>query len=292
MISVPLIAALIGVAPSGDLGLEDEDARQSEPLVAALTAPEPPSSSSPGDRGTAKRSIYHVSPIADGAVIAAGALGIALPYAFSASLITPRCPCDPNEVNSFDRRSIGNSSDAADVISTVTAALALAGPPVLDFLDVGFTPALLEDMTVFAEALAVNGALATLAKYVTRRPLPRVYALQAPDLINRPGGYRSFYSGHASNTFAALSVAAMSWGLRHGHALWPWVFTLLVGTSVAIERVLAGYHFPTDVMVGAVVGTAVGVAVPWLHARRDAQAGSLSFLPRADGAGIAWAMRW
>jgi len=220
------------------------------------------------------------------------ALGIALPYAFSASLITPRCPCDPNEVNSFDRRAIGNSSDAADVISTVSAALAIAGPPVLDFLDVGSTPAFLEDMTVFAEALAINGALATLAKYITQRPLPRVYAQQAPDLINSPSGYRSFYSGHAANTFAALSVAAMTWGLRHGHSVWPWVITVLLGTSVALERVLAGYHFPTDVIAGAAMGTAVGVAVPWLHARRQSDVGTLALQPRSDGAGISWAMRW
>jgi len=292
MISVPLIAALIGVAPNGSLRVEDEDARRSATQVPATSAPEPAASSSAGDRTKAKRSIYRVSPIADGAVIAAGVLGIVLPYSLSASLITPRCPCDPNEVNSFDRRSIGNSSDAADVISLLTTALALGGPPLLDFLDVGSTPAFLEDMTVFAEALAVNGALVTLAKYVTRRPLPRLYAQQAPDLINSPGGYRSFYSGHTSTTFAALSVAAMSWGFRHGHSVWPWVITLLVGASVAVERVVAGYHFPTDVMVGAVVGMALGIAVPWLHARREAQAGALSFLPRADGAGIAWTVRW
>ena len=32
----------------------------------------------------------------------------------------------------------------------------------------------------------------------------------------------------------------------------------------------AGFHFPSDVLVGAAVGTTLGVLVPWLHTRADA----------------------
>jgi len=31
--------------------------------------------------------------------------------------------------------------------------------------------------------------------------------------------------------------------------------------------VASGHHFPTDVAVAAVAGTAVGFAIPWLHFR-------------------------
>ena len=41
-----------------------------------------------------------------------------------------------------------------------------------------------------------------------------------------------------------------------------------VSASVAVERVAAGWHFPTDVLAGALVGTTVGVVVPALHLRR------------------------
>jgi len=43
---------------------------------------------------------------------------------------------------------------------------------------------------------------------------------------------------------------------------------LLITGSVAVERVASGHHFPTDVTVAAVAGTAVGLTVPWLHFRR------------------------
>lgn len=228
----------------------------------------------------APKSVYRISRALDSAVIVGAGLTITIPYALTDKLITPHCPCDPREVNSFDRGAIGNASDAAGVASDITAALAAIGPVTLDLVDVGATPVLLEDIVILSETLAVNGALVTIAKYTTQRPVPRVYLLQAP---GTPGGYRSFYSGHTSFAFAALSSAAMTWTLRHGPSPWPWVITLLLGASVAVERVLGGYHFPTDVLVGAAMGTAVGIGIPWLHQRSATPLGSLRWVPKANG---------
>jgi len=155
----------------------------------------------------APRSIYRVTPGIDVPLIAAGVLAIALPYAFAKDLIHPRCPCNTAEVNSLDRHVIGNHNKVLDDASDATAAIVLVAPPLLDALDLGFSPTLLEDVTVYGEALAVNGALVTTAKYTVQRPLPRTYAGD-PTLLNQPGGYRSFYSGHVSVVFAALSVTA------------------------------------------------------------------------------------
>ena len=48
----------------------------------------------------------------------------------------------------------------------------------------------------------------------------------------------------------------------------PWIW-LGVGTvassMLAAGRVMAGKHFPTDVLAGAAVGIAVGFLVPYLH---------------------------
>src|SRR5205814_9635415 len=120
--------------------------------------------------------------------------------------------------------------------------------------------------TVFAETVAINGALVSITKVAVRRPLPRVYEGD-PQLIDRTRGYRSFYSGHASYAFSALSATSVTVALRYHRPLVPWLVTVLAGASVAVERVLGGYHFPTDVIVGSAVGTAVRVAVPLLHRR-------------------------
>jgi hypothetical protein len=211
-------------------------------------------------------SVYRVHLQVDGPVIALATLGALLPYALAGHLIHPRCPCPASEVNALDRHVIGNHNKPVDDASDATTAVAIAAPLVLDAIDLGFTEPFFEDATVYAETLAVNGALVTFAKYTVQRPLPRTYAGD-PALLDQPGGYRSFYSGHTSVTVAALAASAMTLRLRRGEKVWPWIVTGVVGAIVAAERVAAGRHFYTDVAVGFVAGAAVGIGVPLLHAR-------------------------
>ncbi len=169
-------------------------------------------------------------------------------------------------------------------MSDASAGVAIVAPLALDLLDVGASEAFVEDAVVFSEVLALNGALVTVAKYTVQRPLPRVYAGQDASLARSPGGYRSFYSGHTSVTFAALFATAYTLDLRHNQGAWPWVAATAIGTAVAAERVAAGRHFYTDVMVGAVAGSLFGITVPWLHARKTREAPSLSVAPTSNGA--------
>jgi membrane-associated phospholipid phosphatase len=219
--------------------------------------------------------VYRVEPAIDAPVIVAGVLAIAIPYLFAGNLIHPRCPCDPAEVNALDRHVIGNHNKFLDDVSDATAGIVLVAPLVLDAVDVGASRALLEDATVFAETLAVNGALVTAAKYTVQRPLPRTYAGD-PTLLNQPGGYRSFYSGHVSVVVAALSVTAVTLEARHGQRIWPWILVATLGAMVAAERVAAGRHFYTDVAVGAVAGAAVGTLVPVAHLRTEPGGGGFA----------------
>jgi membrane-associated phospholipid phosphatase len=238
-------------------------------------------------------SVYRLEPLVDVPVSALAGATILLPYASNYPLTGERCPCahDVAHINVLDAWAVGNESVAAARASDITVALVLLVPPIADAFDVGASEALLEDLSVFGETLLVNGALVTVTKYVVQRPLPRTYAGD-PELVNSSGGYRSFYSGHTSLTFAALTAASMTVRLRHGDRLWTWMVTAVVGTSVAAERVADGRHFPTDVLAGAVMGTAVGLAVPWLHARVDPSAPLIGLAPARDGAMLTWSARF
>ncbi|HEY6050416.1 MAG TPA: phosphatase PAP2 family protein, partial [Thermoanaerobaculia bacterium] len=196
-------------------------------------------------------SVYRVRVAVDAPAIAVATLGALLPYVFASDLIHPRCPCDPSEVNALDRHVIGNHNKLLDDASDATAAVAVAAPLLLDAVDLGLSEPFLEDAAVYAETLAVNGALVSFAKYTVQRPLPRTYEGD-PGLVSRPGGYRSFYSGHTSLTVAALAASAMTLRLRRGEKVWPWIVAGLVGAMVSAERVAAGRHFYTDVAVGFV----------------------------------------
>ena len=232
-----------------------------------------------------KQSIYKIDPWADGLIIGITSLGVFGAYTDSASLIRPRCPCNLNEINSLDRSVVGNHDRNMEKFSDAAAVAAVAVPVYLDWHELGFSPEFKEDAVVFLETLTVNASLVTFAKYNVQRPLPRTYDGD-PALINSAKGYRSFYSGHTSTVFAALSMTSYTYNKRHNEATWPWVFTGVFGASVAYARVAAGRHFYTDVLVGAGMGTAVGILVPWMHSKE--RLNHLSLLPMESGLGLAW----
>jgi len=234
--------------------------------------------------------VYHVKPGVDIPLTLGTALGSLVAYLYAGELITPRCPCDPHEVNAFDRGAIGNTNAAARKLSDLTAAAAVGVPLVLDAIHLGQGEAFVDDAIVFTQALAINSVLVGVTKILVHRPLPRTYAGDSI-LIGKPEGYRSFYSGHTSLVFAALSASATTVQLRYGKKTWPWIVTLVVGTSVGIERVADGRHFPTDVLVGAAVGSAIGIAVPRLHARADRRL-TAPVLQETPGGGVSLGMSY
>ncbi len=233
-------------------------------------------------------SVYRVGAT-DAVVTGLAMAGSIVPDEFPRLIDRRRCEaaggCSASSVNAFDRFAIGLHDRGAGFASDVTVGLSVAVPAVADAFRLGFTPALGEDETVLAETVAVNAAIVTGVKFLVQRPLPATYAGR-DGLPREAQGYRSFYSGHTSTAVAALTASAWTLHLRDGPQAWPWIVTGLAGASVAAERVLAGRHFPTDVLAGAAAGFGVGTLVPWLHARRKPwRRFALRIVP--DGRGLA-----
>jgi membrane-associated phospholipid phosphatase len=236
-------------------------------------------------------SIYELHPVLDGAIIIGSTALTATIYGFIHDHDRRDCACSGSHVNVIDRIAIDNRSSTAATVSDVTVGLAVGVPVVLDLMVLRASRPFFEDVVVYAESISVDAALYTIAKHIVHRPFPRTYAGD-DSLAISSDGYQSFYSGHVATAFAALSTMAVTIGRRYDRYLVPWLITLAVGGSVAYGRVAAGWHFPTDTMVGALAGTAVGVAVPVLHFKH------LRLTPLAPGrgdlpsAGLALAGRW
>ena len=213
-------------------------------------------------------SIYEVHLAVDIPVtVVAGSAGL-VRILFEDQLARISCPCDPSGINGLDRGTVGNDNKAAGVAANVTVYGVMAALPLVDLLDVGWGRTWGEDFVVYAETLAVDTALQNATNFIVSRPRPRTYAGD-PTYLHSGEGYLSFYAGHVSTAFAMTSAAAFTIRHRHGEQIWPWIVAGVVGGSVAIARVASGDHFPTDVAVAAVAGTAIGVTVPWLHLRRQ-----------------------
>ncbi|MEM9647950.1 MAG: phosphatase PAP2 family protein [Bacteroidota bacterium] len=73
-------------------------------------------------------------------------------------------------------------------------------------------------------------------------------------ILKTPTDY-SFFSGHASSSFA---LATMAYLLLRKRANWVWAF-FLWPSLFAYSRIYVGVHYPLDIIVGAAVGSLSGI---------------------------------
>ena len=228
--------------------------------------------------------VYDVWLAIDIPVIAVGATAGLLRTYLANHHVDQRCPCSLDEINAFDRRFVGHHSDAAGHASDITVGLALAVPAVVDLVAVGANRAFAEDLAIATETVMVSTLFQQIANFGYQRPRPRTY--EGIDANVHGGeGYLSFLAGHVATTTAILTAASFTIRERYGERVWPWIVTGVVAASVAVERFYGGYHFPSDIALGAALGLGVGLAVPWLHTRhRELQ---LAVTPSPGGNGLA-----
>lgn len=214
-------------------------------------------------------SVYRIAPRS--ASVALGGLGmVLLPVVFARQLLRRKKPNRGAGVNLFDRMAIGKNSEAAEWLGNLGTTVGIATPFMVDWVDTRGDPrTFLEDAVVIGQALALNGALNQAVKYLVQRPLPETYFGVVRNRIGKMRGYRAFYSGHVSSLATALAAGCITVAMRHGRLpwLWPWVLSATITGLVGLGRIYSGKHFPSDVLVAAPVGAAVGVGVPLLHAR-------------------------
>jgi membrane-associated phospholipid phosphatase len=85
---------------------------------------------------------------------------------------------------------------------------------------------------------------------------------------NEPRSALSFFSGHAATVTAITVSTFAALRRRNPGKWWPWIMLgagLAASSFVAAGRVMAGQHFPTDVIAGMVTGACAGIAVTELH---------------------------
>jgi undecaprenyl-diphosphatase len=143
-----------------------------------------------------------------------------------------------------------------------------------------------KDVTRIGEPLVVDiiAAIAAVALVALRQPMFAVFVvvvrvatqLLSSGLKTAVGRHRplvahpvatwhgySFPSGHAAGAASVYVPLALIVVIRLRPSRWRWVVAASAGTAclaVAASRVLLGAHYPSDVLAGLVLGTAVTAA--------------------------------
>jgi undecaprenyl-diphosphatase len=223
---------------------------------------------------------FTIDPVTDGLLIAGGA-GLAglLSLVLSTGEIRPNPPGDPGRLLSFDRGAVTQTIDTNAALYSDVALYTSVGFAALDTILSGLRDgwdSLLVDAVMYAETISLTEMITDLTKIAVRRPRPI-------DYVNCPEGnvsagcsdtdlQLSFFSGHAATVASIGATASYLAFLRSPRSPRPWItlgVAAAMATFVSYERVRSGNHFPTDVIAGAMVGTAVGILVPHLHRHRD-----------------------
>src|SRR5439155_19669771 len=121
----------------------------------------------------------------------------------------------------------------------------------------------------FASTASWTAATSEWLKVLVRRKRPVLYTSDAITAATDPESQQSLPSLHASLAFAAATsylVIARRQHLPHRRRNTILLYAGAVGVSAL--RVVAGKHFPTDVLAGAALGSASGWVVPTIHPPR------------------------
>jgi undecaprenyl-diphosphatase len=115
--------------------------------------------------------------------------------------------------------------------------------------------------------IVITALIVFAIKFTVRRRRPEgewggIYRLTDP---------HSFPSGHAAR---AVMLAVLGLGLG---PTWLGIVLLVWAPLVVLARVAMGVHYLSDVLAGALLGLAIGLAVPWIIIRISQLIGPLSF---------------
>ncbi|MFC1529879.1 phosphatase PAP2 family protein [Gemmatimonadota bacterium] len=186
-----------------------------------------------------------------------------------------------SDVNAFDRSATGNWStrwaDQSDEYRGMlfNMTIGVGAYEIIRSRQLGNGAAL--GVMFLETALLVRGST-FLTKGLVGRRRPIVYNTSfSADrrygiaLSDENDVFHSFFSGDAAAAFALATFTSTVFRDIHGPSTWSkliWGSTLTLATLTAYARVKAGAHYPSDVIVGAIVGGAIGRLVPVLH-RKD-----------------------
>ncbi|MFN0249975.1 MAG: phosphatase PAP2 family protein [Kofleriaceae bacterium] len=220
---------------------------------------------SPDERTDRSRYLYQPIPIAAG-----GAIYLVLELGLKDQITPMECRwCRANGLDASIRNAlVWKNVQGPNQVSNLTGyignpALALGGL-FLSNLDTDDRREWYDDAIPVLQAGVVTGMVNQLFKVVFGRRRPyaefKGTSTRAANDVNM-----SFFSGHTSLAFAMATSSATVASMReYRSAPLLWGGGLALATATGYFRIAADAHYFTDVLVGAIVGGAIGVAVPLL----------------------------
>lgn len=173
-----------------------------------------------------------------------------------------------NSIPKFDQCATQYYSESLSTISDLFLITSLITP--LSLFLINDSKKDISDISVlYLETILLNYGINSFTKSLTKRFRPYVYnedvKLEKKLTLD---ARKSFFSGHSSTAFASavfFSRVVSELNINPSTKSLVWVSSLSIATTIAILRVISGYHYPSDVIIGALVGSGIGFLITELH---------------------------
>jgi membrane-associated phospholipid phosphatase len=229
-------------------------------------------------------SVYKINPAVDIPIVVAGTLWSAFAFTKIYSKTSPTVEeiqgLNKNNIPAFDRWAIYPYNDKLEKLSYYPfyASIPL---PLIFFLSNGKTSGDFFKLSfLYWETLSIMGILGTASTYYVDRYRPYCYTDETPmDRRTSKVARNSFFSGHVEMVAAPTFLIAKVYSDYYPESKIKWVFYGFAATITAATsylRLRGGDHFPSDIILGAVVGALSGILVPEFHKNYNSD---LSVLP-------------
>lgn len=171
-----------------------------------------------------------------------------------------------SDIPAFDQIFMRPYSNALHIVGTGTMLISMASPLIFatvpndQWLTIG---------VMYAETLLIANGLKEWLKILVDRPRPYMYFEDFPESKVESGDWNcSFPSGHTTMSFAGAAFTSYLFNSYFPDSSWRYAVTGIsfgLATLTAALRMGSGNHFFTDVLTGAILGTACGFLVPYMH---------------------------
>ena len=188
-----------------------------------------------------------------------------------------------DDVNKFDRRAAGNYSEDAKTASDFFFNASITLPLIVFAFDDDLRKDYLRLTLLYLEAMSFTGMTYSSSQQFNNRLRPYTYNEDLELSIRTKGNAQnSFFSGHTALVATSTFFLARVWDDYHPDSGYKWVFYGAATTATVLTghfRMKAGQHFPSDVLVGGIIGSASGFLVPMLHKNKLFNEEKLSIMP-------------
>lgn len=181
---------------------------------------------------------------------------------------------DKNALWSIDRDAVNHYSHKADRWSDVLLYTSILSPAAVYLTKYDKKNKVGNIFLMGVQGFLIQDAMNLSFKIMAERPRPYMYNFTEETLLLRSNknDTKSFYSGHVSTSaYFSFFCARVLTDLNPESKLIPvyWTLASSIPALTGYLRFKAGKHFPTDIIMGYIVGASYGILIPAIYKARN-----------------------